>query len=275
MDRNLINSTTCDENIINDNRIPISFNDLETQEPYQPYISIIIPVYNEEKNIKSVLERIPNHQKYEIIVVDDGSTDNSIKKILELSNKKMKIIRHKRNIGYGAALLTGFKNAKGKIIVTMDSDGQHNPEEIDNLIKPILENKADMTIGSRYKGICCNFKVPFYTRLGELCIKIMLWILYKKNISNNQNGFRAYNLSSLKIVKKVKNIGMGFSTEVLFNIAREGLRILEIPITANKRKYGESYANPFKVLKSAIICILKHTLMCLKIKLYKYLESLY
>jgi len=78
-----------------------------------------------------------------------------------------------------------------------------------------------------------------------------------------------------EIVKNVRNFGMGFSTEVLFNIAREGLRILEIPIIANKRKYGKSYANPFKVLKSAIICILKHVLMCLKIKFYKYLESLY
>ncbi|MHA1337355.1 MAG: glycosyltransferase family 2 protein [Promethearchaeota archaeon] len=100
---------------------------------------------------------MPNHQKYEIIIVDDGSTDNSILEIRKIiHNKNIRILQHDKNKGYGAALLTGIKHAKGKIIVTMDSDGQHNPEEIDNLIKPILENKADMTIGSRYKGIC-NF----------------------------------------------------------------------------------------------------------------------
>ncbi|MHA1413184.1 MAG: glycosyltransferase family 2 protein, partial [Promethearchaeota archaeon] len=113
MDRNLINSTTCDENIINDNRILLSFKDQETQDLYYPYISIIIPVYNEEKNIKAVLKRIPNHQKYEIIVVDDGSTDNTIKEIQSIKDDRIKLLKHDKNKGYGAAILSGIKKAKG------------------------------------------------------------------------------------------------------------------------------------------------------------------
>ncbi|MFX0036720.1 MAG: glycosyltransferase family 2 protein, partial [Candidatus Hermodarchaeota archaeon] len=95
-----------------------------------PLFSVIIPLYNEENTIKNVIQRIPNHQQYEIIIVDDGSTDNSIKKVQEINNRAIKIIKHEKNQGYGAAILTGFEHAIGDILITLDSDGQHNPEEI-------------------------------------------------------------------------------------------------------------------------------------------------
>ncbi|KKK47851.1 hypothetical protein LCGC14_3151030, partial [marine sediment metagenome] len=86
-------------------------------------ISVVIPLYNEENTISNVIERIPNHHQYQIILVDDGSTDTSVKKVREISNREIKIIKHEKNQGYGAALLSGFKHATGDIIVTMDSDG--------------------------------------------------------------------------------------------------------------------------------------------------------
>ena len=105
--------------------------------------SIIIPLYNEQNSIIDLINRIPNHYSYELVIVDDGSTDNSVNKIREITNRDFKIVHHKFNIGYGAALLTGFKHAMGDVIITMDSDGQHNPEEIPSLIEPIINNKAD------------------------------------------------------------------------------------------------------------------------------------
>ena len=128
-------------------------------------ISVIIPIYNEENSIKEVIERIPNHRNYELILIDDGSTDNSIKKVQEVKNKSIEVIRHEKNQGYGGALITGFKHANGDILITLDSDGQHNPEEIPSLVKALIDNNADMVIGSRYLG-GYSYKVPLHTKIG-------------------------------------------------------------------------------------------------------------
>ena len=135
-------------------------------KPKTPIISVIIPIYNEERSIRGVVDRIPNHHQYEILLVDDGSTDNSLENVKVIRNRHIKIVKHNSNKGYGAAILTGIASAKGDIIVTMDSDGQHNPEEIPKLIKPIINKQADIVIGSRYLGKS-NYRVPSYTRIAE------------------------------------------------------------------------------------------------------------
>ncbi len=86
----------------------------------KPLISVVIPVYNEEKSIRNVVERIPNHHQYEIILVDDGSTDNSLENVKDIKNKHIRVVKHKSNRGYGAAIITGIKSATGDIIVTLD-----------------------------------------------------------------------------------------------------------------------------------------------------------
>ena len=184
----------------------------------QLLISIVIPLYNEENSIKTVIKRIPNHFNYEIIIVDDGSTDNSIKRINEIKTKKIKLIRHKENRGYGAAILTGIKKARGDIIVTLDSDGQHNPEEIDVLIKPIINNKADIVVGSRYLGHS-NYRIPLHTRVGEFVIKKCLWYLYHQTVGNNQSGFRVFSRKSLELFDNMLFSKFGLCTEILFKAA--------------------------------------------------------
>ncbi|MFW9881420.1 MAG: glycosyltransferase family 2 protein [Candidatus Thorarchaeota archaeon] len=233
------------------------------KNPYKaekPLISIVIPLYNEEFSIKNVIGRIPDHYSYEIIIVDDGSTDNSVKKVKEIKEKDIKIIQHDKNQGYGAAILTGFKHATGDVILTMDSDGQHNPEEIPNLIKPIINNQADFVVGSRYLG-SSSYKIPFSTRVGEFFIAIFLKILYNQNIKNNQGGFRAFRNNIIKIFNNIQFTGMGFTTELLFKAAHQNLRIMEIPIFLNSREVGTSYVNLIRVLKSVSLCIL---IYCIK-----------
>ncbi|MBD3201152.1 MAG: glycosyltransferase, partial [Candidatus Lokiarchaeota archaeon] len=170
---------------------------------YINLISVVIPLYNEENSIGKVLNCIPNHLNYEIIVVDDGSTDNSILEVKKVENLKIRLIRHKTNQGYGAAILTGLKHARGEIIVTLDSDGQHNPKEIPKVIEPILNNNADIVIGSRYLGKCL-YRVPLHTRTGELFIKFMLKSLFGLKIGNNQSGFRALRRETLTFFDQMK-----------------------------------------------------------------------
>lgn len=136
----------------------------------------------------------------------------------------------------------------------MDSDGQHCPEEIPKLIQPILENKADLVIGSRYLGQC-NYKVPFHTRFGELFIDFFLSFLFNQNIRNNQSGFRAFRIEHLEIFNSLIYEKFGFCTEVVFKSALNNLRINEIGITVNPRKFGTSYVGLFKILISILSCI--------------------
>lgn len=231
--------------------------DFDTVE--KPLISIVIPMYNEEHSIKKVIKKIPNQGSYEIIVVDDGSTDNSVKKIKEVKDRAIKVIRHEKNQGYGAAILSGFENVTGDIIITMDSDGQHNPEEIPNLIEPIINDQVDIVVGSRYLGRS-NYKIPLYTLVGEYFIYLCLRFLYHQKVRNNQGGFRAFRKETAKIFKNLKSNGMGFTTELLFKAAHQNLRITEIPIFLNSREVGISYVSLIRVLKSVSFCILYYTI---------------
>lgn len=208
-------------------------------------------MYNEEHTIKEVIESIPNHSPYKIIIVDDGSDDKSILKIRECTNKNIVILEHPKNLGYGAALNTGLKYASGDIILTLDCDGQHDPMEFEALIKPIIHHMADVTIGSRYLGFC-NYKVPFYTRLGEFFIKIFMITLFRQKVSNNQSGYRCFRRDILDIIDYNLNTGMGFTTEFLFECAYQNLKIIEIPINLNSRKYGHSYVELVKIVQDII-----------------------
>lgn len=118
------------------------------------------------------------------------------------SNKSIKLIKCDENQGYGNAIQTGIKNASGDIIITMDSDGQHNPNDIFRLIEPILNDKADITVGSRYLGRC-NYNIPLYTRLGECLIEKSLQILFGQKICNNQSGFRALKKNTIGIFRRL------------------------------------------------------------------------
>ena len=242
-----------------------SYSNKKTESSNQ-LISVIIPLYNEENTIKNVIERIPNYHHYEIIVVDDGSTDDSIKKVKEIHNRNIKLIKHKKNQGYGAAILTGMENSCGDYLITLDSDGQHNPEEIPNLLEPLINNRADLVIGSRYLGKC-HYKMPFYARVGAYFINFFLRMLYLQEVHDNQCGFRALRRDSIKITKGIKRKGMGFSTEILFKAAYNNYRIKEVPISVNSRTFGVSYVKLIKIVESISSCILFYILRKLKLSL--------
>jgi glycosyltransferase involved in cell wall biosynthesis len=230
----------------------------------QVLLSIVIPVYNEEKTIKKVIESLPQNNLIEIIVVDDHSTDNSLDEIEKIRNIiNIILLKHKRNRGYGNALLTGIKYSKGRIIITMDADGQHNPFDILSLIKPILKGKADISVGSRYLG-SYNYKLPLTTRLGEVLIEKLLQILFKKKIMNNQSGYRAFDRKTISIFEQVNFQDFAFTTEVLLQAALKNYKIKEYPIVLSKRKYGTSKIILRKLILSLITCFSLYSIKKLK-----------
>ena len=141
------------------------------------------------------------------------------------------VIKHSSNLGYGAAIKTIFNESKkieGDVLVTFDADGQHQISEIDSVLKPIIENSADIVIGSRFLGSTKD--LPKYRKIGIKTITSLTNTLTGSNITDSQSGFRAYSKKVLNEITPTES-GMGISTEILIKSAKNKMRITEIPIT--------------------------------------------
>ena len=220
----------------------------------KPFIIAGIPAYNEERNIARVIIETAKYVD-KVIVCDDGSSDLTG----EIAEKLGAIvIRHERNLGYGAAISSIFKKAKElnpDIMVTLDADLQHNPSEIPKIIKPIVDGEADIVIGSRFLRREDKEKVPRYRRIGiKIITKLSKTVTYK-DITDAQSGYRAYNRKAIKLITPVEQ-DMGVSTEILVKAKENKLRIKEIPITISY--YEKSRKNPFIHGLDVILSTIKH-----------------
>ncbi|MFX1288283.1 MAG: glycosyltransferase family 2 protein [Promethearchaeota archaeon] len=232
-------------------------------------LSIILPLYNEENTIRSILEDLPQNRNIEIIIIDDHSSDNSLNEIRKVNGyNKFKIIHHLANRGYGNAIITGMQYATGDIIVSMDTDGQHSPADIFNLIKPILEGEADYTIGSRYLG-SYHYRLPIATRLGEIFVEKFFKVFFGIKIMNNQNGFRAFNKELIPVFSKAKFLGYAFCTEQILQAKLSERRILECPIKVYDREYGYSKINLRTLTLNILSCLLIYYLIKFKLNILK------
>ncbi len=188
-------------------------------------IAAILPAFNEEVSIGSVVLRARRYVD-RVIVVDDGSSDRTAE-VAELAGAE--VIRHKVNMGKGAALKTGFEFLDSEmVVVTIDTDGQHDPSDIPKLVEPILKGEADMVNGSRY--INGNKKdTPFYRRLGQVVLDNATRLDSGLDITDSQSGFRAF-AADTKEVFRFKQNGLAIESEMLADAANAGLRIKEVEI---------------------------------------------
>ncbi|TVP41700.1 glycosyltransferase family 2 protein [Candidatus Nitrosocosmicus arcticus] len=214
-------------------------------------ILIAIPAFNEEENIAEIILKAKAFSP-EVLVYDDGSAD----KTAEVAEKNgALVIRNARNRGYGRALNTLFQNAilmKVDIVITLDSDGQHDPDQIPRLLQPLLENKADIVIGSRFLTSADKTNVPRYRTFGIKTITRFTQAGCYDKITDATSGFRAYSANSLSKLHLVEN-GMSISTEILLKANDSNLRIVEVPITTKRYDINDkSTHNPLKLGWSVI-----------------------
>jgi len=203
--------------------------------------------------VKATMKRMGIH--YEIIVVDDGSTDKSV----EISQGKgAKVYPLKNHMGKGYALRAGFSQAKGEIIATIDSDGSHRPEELPLLLTPVLNDQADLVIGSRFStenpGPGKRFNAA-----GVRIFNLMVKILTAAQVSDSQSGYRAMKSLVLKNLN-LKSQEYEIESEMLVKIAKKRFRVKEVPISFEQRTYGISRLDPiadgFKILLSILTSFL-------------------
>jgi len=226
-----------------------------------------IPAYNEEKSIAKVVLLA---QKFvdKVVVVDDGSEDLTGEIAKRLGAY---VVRHDVRKGYGAAIQTCFKTARelgADIMVTLDADGQHDPEEIPKLIEPISNNEADIVIGSRFLNRKSISEIPLYRRLGIKTITFLTRrVTGNRKISDAQSGFRAYSRKALEELE-IEETGMSVSTEILIKAAEKKLNIVEVPIFCRYKGIKSSTHHPirhgFNVIASILNFIaIKHPLLLL------------
>jgi glycosyltransferase involved in cell wall biosynthesis len=189
-----------------------------------------IPAFNEEKTIASVVLGAQKHADI-VVVCDDGSKDLTGEIAERLGAV---VVRHEKNLGYGAALQSLFKRAnelKADVLVTLDSDGQHDPAEIPLLVKPIEEGIAEVVLGSRFKDKNGTADMPKYRQLGVEVITKLANGSGKNGVSDAQSGFRAYSKQAMEHIGAMSETGMSASIELLRGAQKNGLKICEVPIT--------------------------------------------
>ena len=210
---------------------------------------IVIAAYNEEKNISSVVKGLQKAGYSNIIVVDDGSKDNTFA-VAEKTGAT--VLQHSINRGQGASLKTGIDYAVlqgADIIVTFDADGQHRVEDLPAMIKPVAEGKVDITVGSRFLK---KTKVPLLRKLLLKGSVLVVWIFYRMKMTDAHNGFRAM---SRKAAEKIDITcdRMAHASEIVEEIRKKNLNYREIPVTilyteeTLKRGHG-SYFGAAKIL---------------------------
>jgi glycosyltransferase involved in cell wall biosynthesis len=212
-----------------------------------------IPAYNEEKTIAKVVLKAKKYVD-KVIVCDDGSTDMTAE-IAEALGAE--VIKHERNMGYGAAIISLFKRARevrADIMVTLDADGQHDPDYIPELTRPIIRGEADIVIGSRF--LTSEAETPSYRRIG---IKMINWLTKRKvkKVSDTQSGFRAYSKRSIDTITPTE-MGMGVSTEILLKAEENALKIKEVPVKIIYSVEHPSKMNPLIHGLDVIFSTIKH-----------------
>lgn len=202
-------------------------------------IIAIIPAFNEEKNIRRVIEDIKKHQpKVKIVVINDASTDNTE---IEVKKSGETVITLPFNLGIGGAMQTGFKYAKENdfdIALQVDGDGQHMASQIERIIRPVINNEADVVIGSRFLSES-DYRTKFWRRVGISIFALVNSFLVGRKITDSTSGFRAYNKKAISFLSQFYPQDYP-EPEAVVELYRNEFSIKEVPVLMRKREEGKS-----------------------------------
>lgn len=208
-------------------------------------VSVIIPMFNEEENVLLTLQEVKNvlgqYSPFQIIAVDDGSSDNTLTLLEQYAtdNPEVEILKHPVNMGMGKALVTGFKKAKGKVIVTLDADLSYDPNYIPLLVWKLHEENADVVIGSQYMEGGKTEDIPFIRLFVSKMANRIVGYSMNENISTVTGILRAYRKEVLDSIE-IESRGTAINPEILSKAIALGFKITEVPVTLKGRELGES-----------------------------------
>jgi len=220
-------------------------------------LSIIIPVYNEEKNIQEIIKRVQATKRAsEIIIVDDGSHDGTrdILKTLD-GKKKVRVIFQEKNQGKGATVVVGMKAATGDVLLIQDADLEYDPRDYPALLQPIEEDIADVVYGSRFLGAPRRVAM-YWHQVANKLLTFMTNILYDSILTDMETGYKVFRREVIKNMK-IRSKRFNFEPEFTAKILKHKYRIFEVPITFNPRDYADGKKIKLKDAFEAVWALLR------------------
>lgn len=229
-------------------------------------LSIIIPVYNEEKTIEQVLKsvieiKLPKSIHKELIVVNDGSVDNT-DRILLRNIKKIKYFKHKQNLGKGAAIRTGLNESSGDLILVQDADLEYNPTYYSKLLEPILQRNESVVYGTRL----INYPLRLWGKdktilpvhlLANKFLTLLTNIIYQSNLTDMETGYKMFKRKVLDSIELTSN-NFDFEAELTAKLLKQKIKIVEVPISVRPRSYKEGKKIGWRDGFSAIWTLIKY-----------------
>ncbi len=223
-------------------------------------LSIVIPVYNEEKTLQEVVRRVRSVDlplSREIILVDDASRDGSRAIVESLAGEGVRVFFHAVNQGKGAALRTGFREAQGEIVLIQDADLEYDPSEYPKLLAPILAEKADVVYGSRFIGSEAHRVLYFWHMVGNRFLTLLSNMLTNLNLTDMETCYKVFRREVLANIT-IREDRFGFEPEITAKIARQGVRIYEVGISYSGRTYQEGKKIGWRDGLRALYCIFRY-----------------
>lgn len=229
-------------------------------------LSIVVPVYNEERTVQTIIEKLLKVSRLlEIVVVDDSSNDSTSRILDALCHEhpELKVTRHEKNKGKTEALKTGFQLTSGDVVIVQDADLEYDPREISEVIAPILEGKADVVYGSRFLVRKAARAVYFYHYLGNKLLTFLSNLATNINLTDVETCYKAFRGEIIRNIR-IRSGGFGFEIEVTAKVAKLKCAIYEVPISY----YGRTYEEGKKITAwdgvAAVYYIIRYNLFCSK-----------
>jgi len=221
-------------------------------------LSVLIPVYNEKSTIQEIVKRVKDTDLvYEVIIVDDGSSDGTREILKEIEQDPMvRVILHEKNAGKGAALRTAIQAATGEVLLIQDADLEYHPKEYPGLLQPIEEGLADVVYGSRFLG-APHRAILFWNMVANKLLTTMTNILYNTILTDMETGYKVFRREVVSDLKLRAN-RFDFEPEFTAKILKKGVRVYDVPISFNPREYSDGKKIGIKDAFEAVWALLKY-----------------